>query len=100
MYELGRMHVYVCSNVYTQLHNQSKETTRPSKDSNNLTKLKEEQHLRSFQNLLNVHPATCTDHTIHQSPNSTHAKDMSPSLLLWKRIPSVLNGVKNILETG
>ena len=47
----------------------------PSKNSNNSTNMKEEQHPRSFQNPLNVHPAT--DHTIHQSTNSDHAKDVT-----------------------
>ena len=50
---------------------ESKENRVPSKDSNNLTNKKEEQHPRSFQSPLNVHPAT--DHTIHQNTNSTHA---------------------------
>ena len=45
----------------------------PSKDSNNLTNTKEERHPRSFQNPLNV--ALATNHTIHQSTNSDHAKD-------------------------
>ena len=43
----------------------------PSKYSNNLTKKKEEQHPRSFQNPLNVPLAF--DHTIHQKTNSDHA---------------------------
>ena len=36
--------------------------------------MKEEQHPRSFQNPLNVHPAS--DHMIHQSTNSDHAMDV------------------------
>ena len=56
----------------------------PSKDSNNLTKLKEEQHPRSFQNPLNVDPAT--DHTIHQSTNSDHAKDVIEYITAEKNV--------------
>jgi len=47
----------------------------PSQISKILTKWKEEQHPRSFQNLLNVHPAT--DHTIHQKTNLDHAMDVT-----------------------
>ena len=55
-----------------------------SKDSNNLTKSKEEQHPRSFQNLLNVHPAT--DHMIHQSTNSDHAMDVTEFITAEKNV--------------
>ena len=46
------------------------------KDSKPLTNtcMKEKQHPPSFQNPLNVHPAT--DHTIHQNTNSDHAMDV------------------------
>ena len=47
----------------------------PSKDSKILTNSKEEQHPRSLQNPLNVHPAS--DHTIHQNTNSDHARDVT-----------------------
>ena len=50
----------------------------PSEHSKNLTKWKEEQHPRSFQNPLNVPPAT--DHTIHQNTNSDHATDATESI--------------------
>jgi len=49
-----------------------------------LTSTKEEQHPRSFQNLLNVHPAT--DHTIHQSINSTHATDVTEFITAEKNV--------------
>ena len=59
----------------------------PLAHSKNLTKMKEEQHPRSFQNLLkNVQPATV--HTIHQKTNLGHAMDVTASLLLWKRMSS------------
>ena len=50
----------------------------PSNISKNLTNTKEEQHPRSFQNPLNVQPAT--DHTIHQSTNSMHVTDVTESI--------------------
>ena len=56
----------------------------PSKDSNNLTNLKEEQQPRLFQNPLNVHFAT--DHTIHQSTNSLHAIDVTELITVEKNV--------------
>jgi len=49
----------------------------PSKDSKALTNTKEEQHRRSFQHPLNVHPAT--DRMIHWNTNSDHAQDVAES---------------------
>ena len=49
-----------------------------------LTKLKEEQHPRSFQNPLNVHCAT--DHMIHQKTNSDHAKDVIEFITVEKNV--------------
>ena len=56
----------------------------PSKDSNNLTSKKEEQHLRSFQNLLNV--LNASDHTIHQKTNLGHAKDVNVFITVEKNV--------------
>ena len=56
----------------------------PSKDSNNLTKSKEEQHPRSFQNPLNVHPAS--DRTIHQSTNSDHAQNVTEFITVEENV--------------
>ena len=56
----------------------------PSKISKYLTNKKEEQHPRSFQNLLNVHPAT--DHTIQQSTNLDHAKDVTVFITAEKNV--------------
>ena len=56
----------------------------PSKDSKNLTKLKEEQHPRSHQNPLNVQ--TATDHMIHQSTNLDHANDVTESITVEKNV--------------
>ena len=63
---------------------QSKDTRIPSDHSNNLTKKKEEQHPRSFQNPLNVQPAT--DHTIHQNTNSDHATDVTEFITAEKNV--------------
>ena len=52
--------------------------------SNNLTKLKGEQNPRSHQNPLNVQPAT--DHTIHQSTNSDHARDVTEFITVEKNV--------------
>ena len=52
--------------------------------SKNLTNKKEEQHPRSFQNPLNVQPAT--DHMIHQSTNSDHAKDVTEFITAEKNV--------------
>ena len=56
----------------------------PSKDSNYLTKMKEEQYPRSFQNPLNVHPAS--DHTIQQKTNSDHAMDVTVFITAEKNV--------------
>ena len=56
----------------------------PSNVSNGLTKKKEEQHRRSHQNPLNVHPAT--DHTILQNTNSDHAKDVIEFITAEKNV--------------
>ena len=56
----------------------------PLDDSKDLTKLKEEQHPRSFQNPLNVPLAV--DHMIHQSTNSDHAMDVTESITVEKNV--------------
>jgi len=56
----------------------------PSNHSNNLTKWKEEQHPRSHQSPLNVHYATV--HTIHQSTNLDHAKDVAEFITAEKNV--------------
>ena len=46
--------------------------------------MKEEQHPRSHQNLLNVQPAT--DHMIHQKTNSDHATDATELFTAEKNV--------------
>ena len=63
----------------------------PSNHSNNLTKYtcKEEQHRRSFQSLLNVHPAaTCTPSTRSIRAQTQCRQPMPPSVLLRKKMSS------------
>ena len=49
-----------------------------------MTSKKEEQPPRSFQNPLSVQPAT--DHTIHQSTNLDHAKDVTEFITVGKNV--------------
>ena len=58
----------------------------PSKYSNNLTKQKEEQHPRSFQNPLNV--LNAIDHMTRQNKNSDRVQDVTECITVEKNVKS------------
>ena len=68
----------------------------PSNHSKSWTKKKEEQHRRSFQNPLNVQPAT--DHTIHQSTNSDHAMDVTQFITAEENVKRKIGRI-SIMDT-